>query len=361
MARAPYGETRLALAWQAGYEEAVRDLTPQLVQTDRLSIDLHSAEIRIDSQIVRFSAIETRVLQVLASHLGRLVHEKDLSRAILNLDNVDLVPYQSRRKNLDNVIHRIRKKFQAYHLNNLIYAGSQTTSSRMLARRPCVPSGVRDEEEDRNALQEETSVGYSRVEVRSTVQTALKFLEEGEIEQAEAVLQDAVEHIQTRISTGPIGRPNHDQKYLDTLLELGANERYVSVGEIADYLGIPHARALKQLRRLRARRPEVKATTRRGYYLEGAVLHSQPDVACPNPDWIPRTNMGIPDPKILAERARRLRQANTLIKARIRERDNPDRQRRAYHGRVSKTSTGASVRQKKEPKHEQQRDSGTQP
>lgn len=313
--------------WTAGYQQGVADMTPEYVVTGDLVVDLQAGEVWAKNGIVPLSATEARFFLALARKVGRTVSEVEISRAVWDTDDLSGISEASRKSYLNTMTDRVRRRLRAAGADHMIYAGLKYVSGRMLVRRP--PTGG-----------EEDHVGYSRTEVRSLLVRAAAHIERDEIPEAEGLLAAAIAGLPDAKQSAALkfGRPNHDQRVLDALIELGGEERYVPLVEIARHTKLTPAHAAKALRRARTRCDEIEHRPRRGYWLSGPVPHSLKKMNTFDriKDWdvtaMQRWEAGL-------EQA--AREQRRKAKERQRDRENPYRIRRKFKGRVDASTSAA--------------------
>jgi hypothetical protein len=212
---------------------------------------------------------------VLARNIGQQVPEEMLSQAILNLPDrasvLDLARI-SRGRYIKTVCYRINQKLRIRGLPHMIDTGSFQSLSRYLIQLPPETG-----EKENDTPEGELPMGYSRAQVRHMLTASLEKLQQGNTAQAEALLVAAIDGLPTAIESSAmgIGRPNRDDRIIEAMKYLGADERFVTLRELSQHLKLTTQFLSQALHRMRTRQPYVRYVPRLGYSL-GANVHVTP-------------------------------------------------------------------------------------
>jgi hypothetical protein len=260
---------------QECYAEAVKDLSPSFVQTGALTINMKTGDAYAYSERLILRPVEERLLLVLAQNIGQQVSEEALSQALQNLPNRNAVlrlTRRSRGRYIKTVCHRLQDTFRNAGLPRMIYPGSFQSLSRYLIQLPPETG-----EKENDAPEGEIPMGYSRAQVRHMLTASLEKLQQGNTAQAEALLVAAIDGLPTAIESSAmgIGRPNRDDRIIEALKYLGADERFVTLHELSQHLKLTTQFLSQALHRMRTRQPYVRYIPRLGYSL-GADVHVTP-------------------------------------------------------------------------------------
>jgi Response regulators consisting of a CheY-like receiver domain and a winged-helix DNA-binding domain len=269
-ARSLYSIRQLQEQWQAGYQQGVSDMTPDFVLTGPLAIDVNTGRAYIDGVFIYLSRNETKMLVRLARSLGKYVSEEELVPELLTSEEILVLDRKHRIDSVQGAVKRLRQRLRPHGLQDIVISKYSVEISRMLVQ---LPSRGWDEEGD---TAKEQNVGYSRTEVRSMLVKALAALENEEQGRSQALLRAAISGLPTPQESAAlsVGRPNIDRRVLDALIELGADEKYITLPILARYLKLTQQVVSKALARTRQRHPEIGHVARKGYYLDTKVAHS---------------------------------------------------------------------------------------
>jgi DNA-binding winged helix-turn-helix (wHTH) protein len=273
--RMAYTSEQIQAIKEEAYQQGVNDTSLAYVQTGGLTINLKTGDTYVHDRPLYLRPAEERLLLVLAQNLGQKVPEEVLSQALLNLPNraaVLRLARISRGRYIKTVCSRINLKIQALGLPRMISPGSFQSLSRDLIQLPPETG-----EEENDTPEGELPMGYSRAQVRHMLTASLENLQHGNTAQAEALLVAAIDGLPTALESSAmgIGRPNRDDRIIEALKYLGADERFVTLRELSHHLKLTTQFLSQALHRMRTRQPYVRYVPRLGYSL-GANVHVTP-------------------------------------------------------------------------------------
>lgn len=273
--RMAYTGEQIRAIQQEAYRQGVRDTGLSFDQTGGLTVNLKTGDAYVRGHPLYLRPTEERLLLVLARNIGQHVPEEVLSQALLNLPNraaVLRIARISRGRYIKTVCSRINLKLIARGLPRMIYSGSFRSLSRYLIQLPPETG-----EKENDIPEGELPMGYSRTQVRHMLTASLEKLQQGNTAQAEALLVAAIDGLPTAIESSAmgIGRPNRDDRIIDALKYLGADERFVTLHELSQHLKLTTQFLSQALHRMRLRQPYVRYIPRLGYSL-GANVHVTP-------------------------------------------------------------------------------------
>jgi DNA-binding winged helix-turn-helix (wHTH) protein len=269
--RMTYTGEQIQAIKEEAYRQGVKDMGQEFVQTGGLTINLKTGDTYVHDRPLYLRPTEERLLLVLARNIGQQVPEEVLTQALLNLPDrasvLDLAR-RSRGRYIKSVCSRINLKLIARGLPHMIDTGSFQSLSRYLIQLPPETG-----EEENDTPEGEVPMGYSRAQVRHMLTASLEKLQQGNTAQAEALLVAAIDGLPTALESSAmgIGRPNRDDRILDALKYLGADERFVPLRELSHHLKLTTQFLSQALHRMRTRQPYVRYVPRLGYSLGANV------------------------------------------------------------------------------------------
>jgi hypothetical protein len=273
--RMAYTSEQIRAIREDAYRQGVNDTGLAFVQTGALTVNLKTGDAYVHSYRLYLRPAEERLLLVLAQNVGQQVPEEVLSQALLKLPDktaVLRIARISRGRYIKSVCYRIHQKLRARGLSQMIYPGSFKSLSRYLVQLPPETG-----EKENDTPEGEIPMGYSRAQVRHMLTASLEKLQQGNTAQAEALLVAAIDGLPTAIESSAmgIGRPNRDDRIIEALKYLGADERFVTLHELSQHLKLTTQFLSQALHRMRTRQPYVRYIPRLGYSL-GADVHVTP-------------------------------------------------------------------------------------
>lgn len=268
------GEEIQAIQEEA-YRQGVKDMGMSFVQTGGLTVNLKTGDAYAYNEHLILHPVEERLLLVLARNVGQQVPEEEISQALQKLPDREAVlrlTRRSRGRYIKTVCHRLQDKLRNAGLPYMIYSGSFQSMSRYLIQLPPETG-----EKENDTPEGELPMGYSRAQVRHMLTASLEKLQQGNTAQAEALLVAAIDGLPTALESSAmgIGRPNRDDRIIEALKYLGADERFVTLHELSQHLKLTTQFLSQALHRMRTRQPYVRYIPRLGYSL-GANVHVTP-------------------------------------------------------------------------------------
>jgi hypothetical protein len=265
--RMTYTSEQIQAIQEAAYRQGVKDMSMSFVQTGALTINLKTGDAYVYGEHLYLRPVEERLLLVLARNVGQQVPEEVLSQALQNVPNraaVLQIARRSRGRYIKTVCSRINLKLLARGLPHMIDTGPYTSLSRSLIQLPPETG-----EKENDTPEGEQPMGYSRAQVRQILTASLENLQHGNPAQAEALLVSAIDGLPTALESSAmgIGRPNRDDRIIDALKYLGADERFVTLRELSQHLKLTTQFLSQALHRMRTRQPYVRYIPRLGYSL----------------------------------------------------------------------------------------------
>jgi hypothetical protein len=273
--RMVYTSEQIQAIQEEAYRQGVKDMGMSFIQTGGLTVNLKTGDTYVYGEHLHLRPVEERLLLVLARNVGQQVPEEVLTQALQNLPDRDAVlrlARRSRSRYIKTVCSRINLKLLARGLPHMIDTGPYTSLSRYLIQLPPETG-----EKENDTPEGELPMGYSRAQVRHMLTTSLEKLQQGNTAQAEALLVAAIDGLPTSLESSAmgIGRPNRDDRIIEALKYLGADERFVTLHELSQHLKLTTQFLSQALHRMRMRQPYVRYVPRLGYSL-GANVHVTP-------------------------------------------------------------------------------------